>query len=142
MRVKELANKLGITPETVRYYTRIGYLNPSNERGNNYRDYGPNEERYLRFILNARRLGFSVKDIGELLRHADKGHSPCPSVRSLIIERLKETEQRFQEAQELRKRMIKAIAYWADKPDLEPNGDAICHLIEGLVTTSETNPEE
>ena len=36
MRVKELANKLDITPETVRYYTRIGYLNPPNERGNNY----------------------------------------------------------------------------------------------------------
>jgi DNA-binding transcriptional MerR regulator len=95
MRVKELANKLDITPETVRYYTRIGYLNPPNERGNNYRDYGPNEERYLRFILNARRLGFSVKDIGELLCHADKGRSPCPAARSLIIERLKETEQRF-----------------------------------------------
>ena len=98
MRVKELANKLDITPETVRYYTRIGYLNP------------PNEERYLRFILNARRLGFSVKDIGELLCHADKGRSPCPAARSLIIERLKETEQRFQEAQELRKRATRQLS--------------------------------
>jgi len=93
--------------------------------------------------LNARRLGFSVKDIGELLCHADKGRSPCPAARSLIIERLKETEQRFQEAQELRKRMVEAIADWSEKPDLEPNGDAICHLIEDLVTaTNEINPEE
>ena len=142
MRVKELAKKLDVTPDTVRYYTRIGYLNPPNERGNNYRDYGPNEERCLRFILNARWLGFSVEDIGELLRHADKGDSPCPVARDLIIERLKETEQRFQETRALRKRMKQAVAEWAEKPDMEPSGEVICHLIEGLTETNETNPEE
>ena len=142
MRVKELAKKLSITPDTVRYYTRIGYLSPPNERGNNYRDYGPNEERYLRFILNARRLGFSVDDIGELLRHAEKGHSPCPIARNLIEQRLQEAEQRFKETQALRERMKEAVANWAERPDLEPNGDMICHLIEDFITTNETNFEE
>lgn len=130
MRVSELAKKLEVTADTVRYYTRIGYLNPTTESGNNYRDYGPQEERSLRFILSARRLGFTVDDIGQLLNHADQGKSPCPLARDLITRRLNETERRFREMKILRERMATAVSNWSAKPNREPNGDMICHLIE------------
>lgn len=132
MHVSELAKKLEVTADTVRYYTRIGYLDPPTEFGNNYRDYGSDEERCLRFILSARRLGFFVEDIGELLQHADRGDSPCPLARDLIVQRLKETERRFLETQELRKLLTAAVAEWAEKPDREPSGEMICHLIEDM----------
>ncbi|MEQ8956223.1 MAG: MerR family DNA-binding protein [Pseudomonadales bacterium] len=141
MRVSELAKKLKITPDTVRYYTRIGYLNPKTEAGNLYRNYGATEERCLRFILSARQLGFSVEDVGQLLHHADQGDSPCPVARKLIVQRLNETDRRFEEMLRLRKRMADAVNEWESKPNREPNGDTICHLIESF-TNDYTNAEE
>ena len=142
MRVKELADKLGVSVDTVRYYTRIGYLKPLCELDNNYRDYGLNEERHLRFILNARQLGFSVEDIGELIRHANKGQSPCTAARDLIAQRLKETERRFEEMRALRQRMHDAVNSWQEKPDLEPTGDVICHLIEDFIAKGDVKSKQ
>lgn len=130
MRVAELADSLAITPDTVRYYTRVGYLTPKKNRANGYKKYDENDQQRLRFILSARQLGFSVSDIGHILAEADKGKSPCPMTRELLEKRLDETEQRFQETVTLRNRMKAAVDSWRSKPDKVPTGKMICHLIE------------
>jgi DNA-binding transcriptional MerR regulator len=61
MTVSELAEVLLITPDTVRYYTRVGFLSPAKNSSNGYKDYGESDQHRLRFILSARQLGFSVK---------------------------------------------------------------------------------
>lgn len=136
MQVNQLAKDIGVTANTVRFYTRIGYLNPSRNPANGYKEYGANERRLLRFILSARQLGFSVEDIGLILDTAEQGHSPCPQVRELIRQRLTETENRFQDSARLRKRMMSAIEIWSTKQDRAPTGDMICHLIEELDETA------
>lgn len=130
MTVLEVAKYLGITAETVRFYTRINILKPSKNTTNGYRQYGRKEIDRLRFVLSARRLGFSVDDIQQILAHADDKKSPCPIVRQLIDQRLHETEQRFLEMQQLRQRMQQAALEWHQKPDKVPTGSMICHLIE------------
>lgn len=130
MRVNQLAREIGVTADTVRYYTRIGFLKPVKNPSNGYKEYRPGDMRLLRFILSARRLGFSVKDIGELLHTADQGSSPCPLARQLIQQRLEENLKNFQDTARLRKRMLNAIELWREKPDRAPTGDMICHLIE------------
>lgn len=130
MRVNQLANEFGVTGDTVRYYTRIGYLNPRKNPANGYKEYGAQDRRLLRFILGARQLGFSVEDIGLILDTAEQGRSPCPLVRELIRQRLSETEKCFQDSTRLRHRMMTAIEIWSQKPDRTPTGDMICHLIE------------
>jgi len=130
MLVNQLAKSLGVTPDTVRFYTRIDILKPVKNRRNGYREYGEKDLRRLRFVLSARHLGFSVEDIRKILDEADKEKSPCPMVRFLIEQRLRETEQRFRETQQLRDRMRQALAEWARKPDKAPTGQMICHLVE------------
>ncbi|WP_339616337.1 MerR family transcriptional regulator [uncultured Gilvimarinus sp.] len=132
MKVVEIARKLEVTADTVRFYTRIGILNPTKNYENGYRDYGAQDVNRLRFVLSARQLGFSVEDIQQILGHADNKESPCPTVRRLIEQRLHETEQRFQEVKLLRKRMREAVTQWSKEPDRVPDGDMICHLIEGF----------
>ena len=63
MQVIQLAKMLGVSPDTVRYYTRIGLLVPKKSIENGYKFYSSNEQNRLRFILSARDLGFSVDDI-------------------------------------------------------------------------------
>lgn len=130
MRVNQLAKEIGVTGDTVRFYTRIGYLKPSKNPANGYKEYGAKDRRLLRFILSARQLGFSVEDIGQILDTAEQGRSPCPLVRELIRQRLIETEKGFQDSARLRQRMMTAIETWSQKPDRLPTGDMICHLIE------------
>ena len=130
MRVNQLAKEIGITGDTVRFYTRIGYLSPSKNPSNGYKEYSQKDERLLRFILSARQLGFSVEDIGQILDTTNHGRSPCPLVRELIRQRLAETEKGFEVSAQLRWRMMEAIEAWSRKPDREPTGDMICRLIE------------
>ena len=67
MKVSELAKSLETTPDTVRYYTRLGILKP-NKSANGYNYYPPQQISRLKFILSARHLGFSVDDIKQILK--------------------------------------------------------------------------
>ena len=131
MRVTELANALNTTPDTVRYYTRIGLIEPIKSPKNGYKSYGKAVQQRLKFILNTRQLDFSVEEIREILTEADKGHTACPLVREIVEHRLAETEKQFQSALLLREKLKNAISDWQSKPDKAPTGHMICHLIEG-----------
>lgn len=133
MRVVELANALSTTPDTVRYYTRIGLIDPIKSPENGYKYYGKAEQQRLKFILNARQLDFSVEEIREILTESDKGHTACPMVRKIIEHKLVETEKQFQSALLLREKLKQAISDWQKKPDKAPTGHMICHLIDGEI---------
>ncbi|MBT8141782.1 MAG: MerR family transcriptional regulator [Gammaproteobacteria bacterium] len=135
MRVNELAKKLSCTPDTVRYYTRLKLVSPI-KNNNGYKHYSVIDQNRLRFILSARQLGFSVSDIEKLLEQADTGKATCQLARSIIEDRLKETEKLFTETLMLRERMLSAIEDWKKKPDQAPTGTMICHLIESATNTS------
>ncbi len=130
MQVSEIAEQTQTTVDTIRFYSRIGYLRPKKDPTNGYRIYGETDAVHMRFILSARHLGFSVNDVGQLLRHASAGESPCPVARDIVKKRLEETEQSFNEMLLLRKRLISAVESWESKPDLAPTGEMICHLIQ------------
>ena len=138
MLVNEVAKKLGINPDKVRFYTRIQLLRPEKNRLNGYREYGEEDINRLKFILTARQLGFSIDDIHHILSDADKKKSACPRVRSLIDKRLQEMEQQFSETQQLRERMQEAVSLWSQKPNKVPTGQMICHLIEEFVIQNDS----
>lgn len=130
MKVSQLANALKVAPDTVRFYTRIGFIKPQINQNNGYKQYSKKDQERLRFILSARHLGFTVKDIRKILEESDKGKTSCPLVRKIIETRLEETEQQFRETQALRDRMQQAVVDWKSKPNQAPSSEMICHLIE------------
>ncbi len=62
-----LAKRAGVRIDTVRYYERSGLLAPESRLESGYRRYSEAELTRLRFIRRAQVLGFSLKEIGELL---------------------------------------------------------------------------
>lgn len=133
MRVTQLARRLNVTADTIRYYTRLGFVTPIRNSENNYKEYREQDCQRLQFILSARNLGFTVKDINEIIREASKGRTACPLARQILEKRLQETEQSFKNQYALRKRMKKAMKVWNSKPNKAPEGHEICHLIEGTL---------
>lgn len=131
MKVTELAKQLHTTSDTVRYYTKIKLITATKNQENGYKSYDIKAKQRLKFILSARQLGFSVKEITDILIESDKGHTACPLVREIVERRLAESEKQFQAALALRTKLRNAIKEWHCKPDKMPTGDMICHLVEG-----------
>ncbi|QJQ94601.1 MULTISPECIES: MerR family DNA-binding protein [Halomonadaceae] len=141
MKVSELAKRAGVTGETVRHYTREGLLTPRRHPDNGYQLYDGHDLSRLRFIQRARTLGFSVREIGEILAHADHGDSPCPLVRDLLAARLPQIRERIARLQALAARMEQALDTWSDMPDGTPNGHSLCRLIESFPAPVEASDE-
>lgn len=130
MRVNEIATKTGVTPDTVRYYTRIGLLTPTKNAENGYKNYNSQDEKRLNFIIKARHLGFSIVEIQEIVKLSDDGRSPCCRVREIVRHRLEEAERTIEELQQLHDRMKRAADTWSDMPDSDPGDETVCNLIE------------
>ncbi|MDN3401916.1 MerR family transcriptional regulator [Pseudoalteromonas sp. APC 3213] len=132
MYVKQLAKIMGVTQDTVRHYTRIKLLKPIRSQNNGYQVYTKDDQQRLKFIISARQLGFSIKDIQQIVAQSEQGNCPCPLTRQLITKRLEETERLFQETLKLRTRMQAAVKQWENSSDGAASAD-ICSLIETFV---------
>jgi DNA-binding transcriptional MerR regulator len=128
--VKELAKLCKVPVDTVRHYTRIGLLSPERDPVNGYHKYRLSDSKRLDFIKKAKKLGYSLKEIEHILAESRKGKSPCPLVRELISQRIRENRLHLEQLMELQVRMEQALASWEKMPDGVPDGNSICHLIE------------
>lgn len=135
MKVGELARLAGVTAETVRYYVRVGLLAPSKDSDNGYRRFNLPDLERLRFILRAKQLGFQLDEIAQIFGLAEGGYAPCGVVREIVERRIGETRQRLSEMQALQSRLESAVSLWASMPNGEPDGHAVCALIEATSDT-------
>jgi len=81
--VTQLANQCNSTPNAVRYYTKMGLLQPQKDPQNGYRLYNEKEISWLKFIRQAKNLGYTLKEIKNIMHDADENTSPCPRVREI-----------------------------------------------------------
>jgi len=130
--VRELSKAAQTTPDAIRHYVRIGLLTPSRNPDNGYKLFGKDDIKKLKFIRRSKGLGFSLRDIQTIFDHSNAGRSPCPVVRDMIQQRINENRARLAELNRLQERMDEALEKWKSMPDGEPDGNAICHLIESI----------
>ncbi|MBV8183643.1 MAG: MerR family transcriptional regulator, partial [Hyphomicrobiales bacterium] len=65
--IGEAATHSGVPAKTIRFYEEAGIIKPAQRGDNGYRVYGDGDVQTLRFIHRSRALGFSLKDVAELL---------------------------------------------------------------------------
>lgn len=133
MTVIELAKLVGVTPDVIRYYARIGLLKPKRNPANNYKQFSPADVKHVQFIRRAQRLGFALVEIAEIVKKSRQGNTPCPMVRETIQRRIEEKSRDLKDLIALQNRMKSALAQWKNLPDGIPDGHAICQLIEAVV---------
>lgn len=103
--ISQVASEVGVRPDTVRYYERVGLLPSPDRSPNGYRTYGEEDVERLRFIRGAQRLGLKLRDIRELLTIRDRGVCPCGHTVSLVKKRLTELDAQIAGLKKLRKEM-------------------------------------
>ena len=133
MTVRDVAMQAGVAPEVVRYYSRIGMIKSKRNQDNGYRLFDKKIVTEISFIRKAQNLGFTLKEIKQILSHSSSGTSPCPMVRNIIEEHIEENRIRLDELQSMQTRMEAALKQWKNLPDGTPNGDSVCVLIESFI---------
>jgi DNA-binding transcriptional MerR regulator len=74
MRIGELADAVGVSTDTVRFYERSGWLPHANRTANAYREYGPPDVEHLRLIIDLRRLDLPLEDAARIAGWCHAGH--------------------------------------------------------------------
>lgn len=125
----ELADRAGVHPETLRYYEEEGLIPEPRRSGAGYRLYGSHYLPRLRFIQRAKNLGFTLREIRELLDLRVGEEADCGDVRRMGKEKLADIEQKISDLMRFRT----ALRTLVDRCEGEgPTGS--CPILEVLET--------
>ena len=94
-----LAEAAGVNVETIRFYQRKGLMPEPEKPYGSIRRYGAAELARVRFIKSAQRLGFSLEEIGELLKLEDGAR--CSEARQLAEQKLVDVRQKLGDLQRI-----------------------------------------
>jgi len=113
MTVKAIAKRSGVSPNVIRYYTRIGLLKPMRNPRNGYKQYAATEMARLRFIRQAKSLGLTLAEIAHIIRESERGRAASHLTRRIVERRIEENRQALSELTALQRRMEQALAKWS-----------------------------
>ena len=123
--ISHLARAAGVGVETIRYYQRRGLLPVPVAGGWTYRQYPPALAARIRFVKRAQELGFSLEEIGTLLRLNDGADRR--SIRELAAERLEQIRGKLAALQRMEGMLDHLINVCAATGQAHP-----CPIVEAL----------
>ena len=111
-RVGEIAERLGVSPRTIKYYEELGLIRPETRSPGGFRLYGKEEVEQLERILRMKSIGYSLAAIRELLATREAAQEADKiTVISNTMERLQDREREVTERiQQMRKDLKQAEA--------------------------------
>jgi len=95
MTIGQLAKACGVGVETIRFYERQGLLTDPRKRGVGYRDYPDEAVRRVRFVKQAQALGFTLKEIADLLDLRVSPETTCADVRAKARARVLDVQDKI-----------------------------------------------
>jgi Hg(II)-responsive transcriptional regulator len=126
MKIGTVAKESGIGIETIRYYEREGLI-AEPPRAGKYREYPEDTVLRLSFIRHAKDLGFSLKEIRELLTLRAKPKGKCASVRRRAIEKIEDVDKKISQLQGIKVALQSLVNQCdAEKPTSE------CPILEAF----------
>lgn len=110
MRIGEVASEAGVGVETLRFYERRGLLEEPPRTGSGYRAYGRGAVRRVRFIRRAKELGFTLREIDELLALSCDEGATCADVRRRAEAKVADVEERIRRLAAIRDALVDLAA--------------------------------
>jgi len=122
MMIGRAAALSGVSVDTIRYYERLGLLPKAARTRAGYRLYPPAIVNRLTLVRNAKRFGFSLREIAGFLRVRDSGGAPCRTVRAAAGQMLQAIDQQIADLAERREAMRKTLRMWDETLRHTPAG--------------------
>ncbi|MDK1031917.1 MAG: heavy metal-responsive transcriptional regulator, partial [Planctomycetia bacterium] len=105
--IGKVAHHAGVGVETIRFYEREGLIEEPPRRQSGYRQYPEEAVSRIRFIRRAKELGFSLKEIKELLSLRASPRARCADVRKRAEAKINDIEQKVRTLQRMKKALVK-----------------------------------
>lgn len=96
----------GVSERMIRHYEKIGLIPPAARRDSGYRDYSEADVHRLRFIANARDLGFGIEEIGTLLALWSDRNRASGEVKGLALAHADELGRKARALEEMRRTLL------------------------------------
>ena len=106
MKIGQLANALGCTVETIRFYEKQGLLPAPHRTNGNFRKYDEEHVQRLSFICNCRSLDLSLNEIKTLLSLKNHNEQRTEEINRLLDRHIKDVAKRIHELAHLRMKLI------------------------------------
>lgn len=104
LKIGELAKQAQIPQDTLRFYEQKGLLVPQHRSESGYRLYDESDVHRLHFILSAKQVGFTLKEIHELLQlEVTKDRQSCQSVKDVVDQKMAEVNLRIREMKRIQR---------------------------------------
>ncbi|MCA1443745.1 Cu(I)-responsive transcriptional regulator [Ensifer sp. IC4062] len=131
MNIGELSKASGVSSKMIRYYEQIGLTRPALRTVSSYRVYGVKDVHTLQFVRRARDLGFSVKQIKELLALWGDRSRNSADVKAVALEHIAELESKIAAIEEMTKTLKHLASHCQgdDRPE--------CPIIEEIAKVAD-----
>ena len=100
MQISEVTEKTELSPDTLRYYERIGLVAPISRTTSGIRDYQESDIKRIEFIKCMRQAGIPVKTLIKYIHLAEAGDSTIAARKAILEQQRKELLSKLQEMQE------------------------------------------
>jgi MerR family copper efflux transcriptional regulator len=136
LQIGEVARAAGVSVEAVRFYEKQGLLPRPRRRPSGYRRYSSEAARRVRFIQAAKRVGFRLQEIGELLELRVTSRRGCTEVKARALAKLDELAVKRAELERMEAALRRLVA------SCEGSGPAgSCPLLDALEADAESHAD-
>jgi MerR family copper efflux transcriptional regulator len=115
-----------VPAKTIRYYEDIGLISKPDRTTSGYRAYASQDVEILRFVSRARGLGFSIKDVRNLLALFEDRERASADVKKIALDHVDEIDRKMAELDSIRHTLV----HLADKCHGDERPD--CPILEEL----------
>ena len=131
--IGEVAEQARVNTETLRYYERRGLVARPPRSASNYRLYPEDAVQRVRFIKRAQELGFSLKDIKELLSLRGAPEAECGEIRAHAEAKIKDIDEKVSALMAMKSALSKLVTECSGEGPLTE-----CPILESLDTMEVT----
>lgn len=107
--IGQLAQKVKVNIQTIRYYERQGLIPEPPRRDSGYRQYTEDTVTRIQFIKRTKDLGFSLKEISELLSLRIDPDTTCIDVKRRAKVKIADINEKIQDLQRMKRALIKLV---------------------------------
>ena len=130
MTIGHAAKAAGVSAKMIRHYEEIGLLGKAQRTEAGYRVYTDNDIHMLRFVRQARGLGFSMAQIKTLLSLWKNQRRSSSKVKELAVVHMQSIDERIRELQDMRQTLAHLVqhCHGDDRPE--------CPILDGMAHTA------
>jgi MerR family mercuric resistance operon transcriptional regulator len=127
MTIGQVARQTGVSVETIRFYEKEGLIDEPERNPSGYRQYPAETIKRVLFIQRAKEIGFTLKEIHDLLSLQEKPEACCGDVLSKAESKMVEIEAKINELQRMKNALAKLTMEC-----ISDNGLDNCPILDAL----------